>query len=157
MWVRVLMVAIGIAFPASAWAAERSERSAFRGWPAAATQAVKISAQVDKTTVNLGTQVTLTITVEGDLDHVNLKTWEFPKALPVVAQSRASNVSIGQGEVTRSVSLTFILVPQEAGTFQLGPFEATHLDTDVKTQPIEITVKKPVVPPSAPATQRYIL
>ena len=120
-------------------------------------EGVKISAQVDKTTVNIGTQVTLTITVEGDLDHVNLKEWKFPDALPVVAQSRASNVTIGQGQVTKSVSLTFVLVPQEPGTYQLGPFEASHEQTDVKTQPIELTVKKPVVPPTSPGTQRFIL
>lgn len=171
------MVAAALVCPSSAGAAERSERSVLdragtiiageemprddgsrgRGWPAAATQAVNISAQVDKTTVNLGTQVTLTITVEGDLDHVDLKEWKFPDALPVVAQSRASNVSIGQGQVTKSVSLIFVLVPQEAGTFTLGPFEASHLSTDVSTQPIEITVKKPVVPPTQAHTQRYTL
>jgi hypothetical protein len=140
MLARVLTLVFTLSLGAPAWAHE-----------------VKMSAQVDKTAVDLGTQVTLTITVEGDLDHVNLKAWKFPDALPVVAQSRASNVSIGQGQVTRSVSLTFILVPREAGTFTLGPFEATHDRTDVKTQPIEITVKKPVVPPTSPDTKRYTL
>ena len=140
MWARVLTAAIGVALATSAWA-----------------QAVTISAKVDKTTVNLGTQVTLTITIEGDLEHVNLKELEFPEALPLVAQSRASNVSIGQGEIKRSVSFMFVLVAQEPGTFQLGPFQATHQDTDVSTQPIEITVKKPVVPPTSPDTQRYTL
>jgi len=123
----------------------------------ARAQAVTISAQVDKTAVNLGAQITLTITIEGDVEHVQLQKFEFPEALPVVAQSRASNVSISPGEVKRSVSLMFVLAAQQPGTFQLGPFKATHQNQDVSTQPIEIVVNKPVVPPALPGTHRYML
>ena len=123
----------------------------------AGRQALRIVATVDKTTVELGSQLTLTITLDGDVANVNLQPFEFPKALQVVAQSRASNVSLGVGVLKRSVSLIYVLVPQEAGTFRLGPFQVIHHGTPILTDPLDIVVKKPIVPPSLPEHQRYTL
>lgn len=123
----------------------------------ALAQSLTISARVDKTRVDLGGQLTLTITLDGDLTDVDLQSFEFPKALAVVAQSRASNLSLGVGEVKRSVSLIYVLVAQEAGTFQLGPFQVIHHGKPILTDPIEVVVQKPVVPPSLQESHRYTL
>lgn len=120
-------------------------------------QSVNISAQVDKTAVDLGGRLTLTITLDGDLANVNVQNFKLPPGLQVVAQSRASNVSLGAGEVKRSVSLIYVLLAQEPGTFQLGPFQIIHQGKPVLTEPIEIVVKKPLVPPAKKDTQRYTL
>ena len=118
---------------------------------------ITISAQVDKTAVEVGDRVTLTITVDGELTNVNMQDFNLSDGLRIVAQSRASNVSVGGGEVKRSVSLTYVLLAQEPGTFQLGPFKLVHQGQSVLTEPIEIVVKKPVVPPTQKDTQRYTL
>lgn len=120
-------------------------------------QTVNISAQVDKTAVDLGSRLTLTITLDGDLAHVNVQDFTLPPGLQIVAQSRASNVSLGGGEVKRSVSLIYVLLAQEPGTFRLGPFQIIHQGKPVLTQPIEIVVNKPLVPPTRKDTQRYTL
>ena len=120
-------------------------------------QGVRISAQVDKTTVDLGAPLTLTITIEGDFAQVNLKPFEFPKVFQVLAQSRASNLSLEVGGVKRSMSLVYVLLPQEPGTFQLGPFQVMHRREPLLTDPIEITVNKPVLPPSLQPHQRFTL
>ena len=119
--------------------------------------ALRISATVDRTTVDLGSQLTLTITLDGDVANVSLKPFEFPKALQVVAQSRSSNLSMGAGEVKRSVSLIYVLVPQEAGTFRLGPFQVVHQGKPVVTDSLDIVVKKPLLPPTLHEHQRYTL
>lgn len=120
-------------------------------------QGVRISAQVDKTTVDVGAQLTLTITIEGDFAQANLKPLELPKVFQVVAQSRASNLSVEAGGVKRSVSLVYVLLPQETGTFKLGPFKIVHRGEPLLTDPIEITVNKPVLPPHLSPQPRYIL
>jgi len=118
---------------------------------------LRIVAKVDKTTVELGGPVTLTITLEGDVTNVNLQPFEFPKAMQVVAKSRASNLSLGLDAAKRSVSLTYLLVPQEAGTFRLGPFQVIHRGKPILTDPLDIVVKKPLVPHGLEERQRYTL
>jgi hypothetical protein len=41
----------------------------------------------------------------------------------------------------------YVLVPQQAGTFQLGPFTAVKRQQTFKTEAIEMTVKPSVLPP----------
>ena len=123
----------------------------------AGAPSINISAKVDKTAVDLGNRLTLTITLDGDLTNVNMQDFKLPPGLQIVAQSRASNVSMGGGEVKRSVSLIYVLLAQEPGTFQLGPFQIIHQGKPVLTEPIEIVVKKPLVPPTQKDTQRYTL
>ena len=114
-------------------------------------------ARVDKTGVDVGSTLTLTITIEGDFTKAELEPFEFPKAFAVVAQSRASNVSLRVGDVKRSVSLVYVLLAQEPGTFQLGPFQLIHQGKPILTDPIEIVVTKPNLPPQLKETPRYTL
>ena len=120
-------------------------------------QNVRISAQVDKTTVDLGTQLTLTITVEGDVAEASLQPVQLPDIFQVVAQSRASNLSLEPGGIKRSVSLIYVLAPQEPGAFTLGPFTVVHHGKPLLTDPIEITVTKPVLPPRLQPHERFTI
>ena len=119
--------------------------------------AFRIAAHVDRSTVDIGQQFTLTISLEGDLTRATLRPFEFPPAFAVVAQQRASNVAINAGRMTRSISLIYVLVPREAGTFQLGPFQILHREESVGTEPIHIIVKKPVLPPHSDQEPRFTL
>ncbi|MBI3087823.1 MAG: BatD family protein [Candidatus Omnitrophica bacterium] len=137
---RLLAVVLAVAAASPAWA-----------------QGVNISATVDQTRVDVGAQLTLTITIEGAFTNVNLKPIEFPQAFHVVAQSRSSNISLEVGGVKRSVSLLYVLMATEPGTFQLGPFQIMHHDTPLATDPIEITVNKSALPPKLRKQERYLL
>ena len=111
-------------------------------------QDLVFSAKVDKTTVDLGTPVTLAITLSGDLSGVQLPAFEFPEGLMVAARSQSTSFSVRAGAAERATSLQYLLIPQRAGTFQLGPFTIEHHHKELKTEPIEITVKKSALPPS---------
>lgn len=115
---------------------------------AAEKQELAVSAKVDKTAVDVGTPITLTLTLSGDLSGVQLPTPKFPDDFQVAAQSQATNISMQGGAVERSMSLVFVLMPTRDGTYQLGPFTVTRQNQNVETVPIEITVKKPVLPPT---------
>jgi hypothetical protein len=130
------------------------------GWSvSAAAGDLTFSAQVDKTSVKVGEPIQLTITLSGDIAGVELPAFEFPEGFAVAARSQSTNFSIRGGAAERSVSLIYILLPQQGGTFQLGPFYIEHNGTTLPTQPIDITVEKPAVPPSLKAApgERFTL
>ena len=115
---------------------------------AAWAQDLTVSAKVDKTTVGLGEPITLVVTIGGDLTGLEAKPLELPEGFAVGARSQSTNFSIRSGIMERTMSLMYVLVPQRAGTFQLGPFTVVHQKKEFKTEPIEITVSKPALPPS---------
>ena len=132
-------------------------------WCAAAASAsmqdFAVSAKVDKTTVDLGTPVTFTLTLTGDVSGLELPPLHFPEEFAVAARSQATNMSVRGGVTERAMGLTFVLVPQREGTFALGPFTVTRQKQTFTTEPVTITVKKPAVPPSLQKPQggRYLL
>ena len=125
---------------------------------AAATPGLAVSASVDKTKLAIGEQVTLTITLGGDFANVTMDQRGLPPTLSVVAQSRSQNIRIAQGKVERSVSLVYLLVPREPGTFQLGPFYVRQGGTTYATDPLVIEViRNALPPPSTEPVERFIL
>lgn len=127
----VIAVALTLVLPAVAWAGD-----------------LHVSAKVDKTTVNAGEPINLVITLGGDLAGAQVPQWEFPEGFVVLARSQSTNVAIRAGAMERSTSLSYVLVPQAPGTYALGPFRAMRGAQEVQTETIEITVKKPVLPPN---------
>ncbi len=107
------------------------------------------TARVDKTTVELGTPIQLTLTLDGDLESVQqLPTVTLPEGFEVAAHQQTSSVVVKQGAAHQSVTLIYQLVPQRAGTFALGPFTLQRKGGAIPTQAIQITVEKPALPPS---------
>ena len=126
--------------------------------PAAAAQDLNISAKADKTTVDVGEPITLMLTLSGDLEGLQLPTPVFPPEFAVAGQSQSTNFSMRAGAVERAMSLSFVLIPQKAGTFKLGPFTVAHQKHEIQTAPIEITVKKSALPPKLrPQGERFTL
>ena len=76
----------------------------------------------------------------------------------MASHSQATNFSIQAGTIARSTSLLYILIPQRAGTFHLGPFRLKHGNNTVQAEPIEITVKKGALPRDLqPQGERFTL
>lgn len=120
------------------------------GSAVAAAQELVFSAKVDATTATIGDPVTLTLTLSGEITGVQLPQPQFPEGFTVVSRSQSTQFSIQQGVMERSVSVLYVLVPQQAGTFQLGPFTAVKHQQEFKTEPIEMTVKPSTLPRRRP-------
>ena len=121
-------------------------------------QDVSVSAKVDKTTVSLGEPVGLTVTLSGDVSGVQLAPIPLPNGWVIVGRSPSTNFSVHAGAAERSTALQYVLIPQQAGTFRLGPFQFEQGQKEFRTEPIEITVKKPSLPPHLPShTERFTL
>ena len=141
----VIPAALALLFAAAASAAEPP-------------QELSISAKVDKTAVDAGTPLTLTLSISGNLTGAKVPPPQFPDGFQVAATSQATNVSVRMGAMERSTNLVYVLVPTREGTFQLGPFTVEQKDRKMETQPIEITVKKAALPPTLkPGAERYTL
>ena len=123
-----------------------------------AAQELTVSAKLDKTSADVGEPVNLTLTLSGDLTGAQLAQPQWPEGIAVAASSQSTSFSIRDGVVDRSTTELFVLVPQHAGTFQIGPFTIQQPTRTMKTDPIELTVKKSALPPHLPpSTDRFIL
>lgn len=111
-------------------------------------QELTFSAAVDKTTVKAGEAVTLTLTLSGDIAGIAVPALTFPDAFAVTTRSQGTRFTLRGLAMERVLTLTYVLVPQSAGTFQLGPFELAREGKTFTTEPITITVEKPALPPS---------
>ena len=144
--VRLHRILRAILWAAALWFAALACPALLSG-SAAWAQDFAVSAKVDKTTTDLGNPITLTVTFTGDLTGLEVPSLRFPEEFAVAARSQATNFAVHGGVAERAMSLTYVLVPQREGTFALGPFPVTHKKQTFKTEPIDITVKKPAVPP----------
>jgi len=128
---------------------------------AAVSAELNFSADADRTTVGLGEQLQLTVTVEG----TNIGGAPRPQ-VPALddfdvlgsTSSQSTNISFVNGRMTQQNSISFIyfLSPKRVGNLTVSPFELSFKGTTYETQPIAITVTKEsqAPPPSQPQQQQ---
>jgi uncharacterized protein (DUF58 family) len=108
--------------------------------PIAQAQDINFEASVDRTEVSTDEQITLTVSVSG-----NVKSIPEPELPPlndfsVYSAGRSHNFSYTNGQLSSSVTFNYILAPRKAGKFTIGPAKITVDDKTFETTPIEITV-----------------
>jgi uncharacterized protein (DUF58 family) len=124
----------------------------------AAAEDLAFSAAVDKTEVAVGSPLTLTLTLSGDIAGVQFPKVDLPEGLAVAAQSQATNFALRTGAMERSASLSCVIIPKRPGVFRIGPFTIRQGGRAFETEAIEITVAKPDLPPRIkPQGERFTL
>ena len=108
---------------------------------------LNFTAGVDRTTVGLGEQITLTVTVEGN----NIGGAPRPQlpALPDFNQlgstsSQSTSVQFVNGRMSQQQTISFIyfLSPKKLGELVIGPCKLDFRGSTYQTQPIAITVTR---------------
>ncbi len=117
------------------------------------------SAEVDRTSVGLGEQLQLIVTVRGS----NIGSVPRPQ-LPDLpdfdnlgsTSSQSTNISFVNGRMSQEQSISFVyfLAPKRVGTFSIGPCRLEYKGQTYQTQPITITVTKESQAPPAKPRQR---
>jgi hypothetical protein len=125
----------------------------------AAAAELNFSADADRTTVGLGEQFQLTVTVEG----TNVGGAPRPQ-VPAMddfdqlgsTSSQSTNISFVNGRMTQQTSISFIyfLSPKRVGNLTIPPFKLSFKGTTYETQPIAITVTKESQAPPPARQQR---
>lgn len=101
---------------------------------------ITISADTDKQELTLDEQVTLTITVSGNISNIPQPNIPDLKGFTAYSSGRSQNLSIINGQVSSSVSFTYILVPNNTGDYTLGPFSIDYKGKAYSAGPVNIKV-----------------
>ncbi len=106
----------------------------------ASAQNISFDASVDKTQVELDEQITLTISVSG-----NVKSIPQPELPPldeftVYSAGRSQNFSYTNGRISSSVTFNYVLLPRKTGKFIIDPVRIELEGKTYQTTPIEIMV-----------------
>ncbi|MCY3970703.1 MAG: BatD family protein, partial [Acidobacteria bacterium] len=97
-----------------------------------------IQVTVDRNQVALGTQIYMTVRIDGSPDE--------PPRLPelpdfrVVSRGQQRSTQIDNFSVSHSTSYNYLLIPTRAGTFDVGAATAVIDGVEVKSQPFRIEV-----------------
>lgn len=99
----------------------------------------RVEASVDTRNVEVGENLTLTITVYGDgkVSQPDLSTID---GFEVVGSYSSQSVSIVNARMSRSISQQYVLAALREGEFTLGPFSVVSGNTVYKTEPIAVRV-----------------
>ena len=81
--------------------------------------AQSFSASVDKNVVQQGEQFTLTLSLEGSTNAGNLKLPDMPNFMVLSGPNQSTNMQWVNGQVSQSVSFSYILQPRDVGKFTI--------------------------------------
>jgi len=112
-----------------------------------------ISADVDRKEITLDEQTTLTITVSGKVSNIPQPYIPGLNGFTAYSSGRSQNVSIINGQISSSVTFTYILVPNNTGDYALGPFNINYKGKTYSADPVNIKVLPRDSQPSAPSQQ----
>ncbi|MFH1854639.1 MAG: BatD family protein [Candidatus Omnitrophota bacterium] len=101
---------------------------------------ISISADVDRQEIALDEQLTLTITVNGNISNIPQPKIPVMNGFIAYSSGRSQNISIINGQVTSSVAFNYILVPNDTGGYTLGPFTIDYKGQTYSAGPISIKV-----------------
>lgn len=106
-----------------------------------------IEISVDPQRLEVGGCAKLVISIEGRIGRVLMKPIFLPGGLVSIANNSSTNVSLFNDRMTQSKRFEYLLLAKQPGTFRLGPFQLVVDGHVIATDPIEIVVNRPAVPP----------
>jgi hypothetical protein len=110
------------------------------GFSAAAARAASFSASLDRDTITLGDQATLSLSFEGGQSK-NVPTPDVP-GLQISQIGTSQSVNIVNGAMSSTVTVTFSVTPQHDGRFVIPAMTADVNGELLTSQPLELTVQK---------------
>jgi hypothetical protein len=113
-------------------------------WLPAAVSA-GVTAHVDRTVVELGDSVRLTVTADGDGQEVDTGSI---RDFRVISRGSASNIRIENGRMQKSVSHHYTLIPLKRGNLTIPSLPVSVNGEVQKTAPISISVGKTAEKPA---------
>ncbi|HAD82118.1 MAG: hypothetical protein A2509_02455 [Candidatus Edwardsbacteria bacterium RIFOXYD12_FULL_50_11] len=117
---------------------------------------IEFNATVDQSTVGLGDQFTLTVTVQGQ-DMTSVPKPELPDMpdfnLLGSSSSQSTNIQFINGKMSKQASVNYIyyLSAKKLGKLSIGPCLIKYKDQEYRSQPIEIEVVKSSTARAQPA------
>ncbi len=115
------------------------------------SQDISFNASVDKTEVRLDDQITLTISVSGNVKSIPQPRLPSLEGFTVYSAGRSQNFTYSGGRIASSVTFNYILVPRKTGKFIIGSAEIVLDGKTYRTDPMNIAVTAGAKPKGAPS------
>jgi len=101
---------------------------------------VHVSAVVSPSQATLEDEITLTVTVDGAQGSEPLLP-SMP-AFHIIPSGTSSSVQIINGDISSKKEYTYVLVPQNEGTFTIDPITVSVGGKEYKTEPVQLVISK---------------
>jgi hypothetical protein len=101
---------------------------------------VRVSASLNKRSVQVGEEVRLSIRVTGQSMNLQAPRLSQLDGFETYYTGRASHISVINGVSSANVEFSYTLIPQRAGRFTLSPVEVQAGQNILRTEPLEIEV-----------------
>lgn len=120
----------------------------------AAAEDVQVNATVNPSVVSLGSEATLTVTVRGKFRRGAEPQIPEVEGLEFYQSGTSQNFSFVNGQMSSSVTYTYMVVAQAEGTYTVGPVTFTLGDREYSADPVtlEVTGAASAVPPPQTGT-----
>jgi hypothetical protein len=116
---------------------------------------IRISARVDKNQLSLEDSVQLSITVHGIQNAPEPQLPELPNFI-VRSRGTSSSTQFINGQMSVDVTNNYLLVPQNTGTFIIGPATLVLAGETYQTEPISLTVSPPDQTPKRDSSPAFV-
>ncbi|MBU6410303.1 MAG: BatD family protein [Verrucomicrobia bacterium] len=113
-------------------------------WLAAWARAATFTASLDQSNISLGQTATLSLSFEGG-SPANVPTPGVP-GLDITRTGESQNLSLINGEMTSSVTITYSVTPRRVGSFAIPALTVDIDGHQVSSQPLSLTVVQPNAP-----------
>lgn len=139
---RIGVVAAAVMLVAVAWAGT------------AAGDDVSVSAAIEPTTVAVGDQATLTITVQGKFRNSSQPQLPNINGLHIFDAGTSQSFQVTNGHMSSSITYTYVVTADKKGTYSIAPITFTLGDKQYTATPVTLDVTAansavPSIPPGA--------
>ncbi len=120
---------------------------------------ISVSARIEPEQATLEDELTLTVSIKGSMKGSEPVLPNMP-AFKVIASGTSSSLQIINGDVESRKEYSYVLIPQEEGTFTIDPITLFLDGREYKSEPVTVTIGKalsqspsarptgPLLPPS---------
>lgn len=119
-----------------------------------ALQAATVSAQLDKTNVNVNEQVRLTIQISDAQGNIQAPRVPAIPGFDIFYTGRASHLTFINNQSSSSIEFNYVLVPQQAGSYNIDPINIQVDGQLLSTSPLRLDVAAGSAAPLAQPPQR---
>ncbi|MFA7255761.1 MAG: BatD family protein [Candidatus Omnitrophota bacterium] len=106
--------------------------------PSLQAEEVRVSATLNKRSVQVGEEVRLSIRVTGQSANLQAPRLSQMDGIEAYYTGRASHISVINGVSSSNVEFSYTLIPQRAGRFKVGPIEIQAGQSTLRTELLEI-------------------
>jgi len=104
---------------------------------------LSISSSVDKDEVALGDPITLSVMISGEGGSTPDPVLPDLSDFEVYSSGKNTNITFENGHFTSTLEISYVLVPKKIGSLTIGAVSVKQKNRTVKSDPIQIEVKKP--------------